>query len=312
MNIVVEPYHWIVFTCVISVILFTDLWLSYVRPHSIGMKEALLTSAGWISLALLFNIWIYYELGKETAMLFLTGYLLEESLSVDNLFIFLLIFSHFRPPENTKHKILFYGILSAIVMRGLMIMGGIALINQFQWIFYVFGIFLIYSGIKLAIQKEDETVELEKNTIYRWISSWLPMTHKYHDGNFIIKSGGRWIGTPLLLILVLIEITDLIFALDSVPAILGITTQPFIVYTSNIFAILGLRSLFFVLEGSMQRFYLLHYALSLILIFIGTKMLLAHWIEIPISITFTVLLTLLGTALLGSFLFPKKKTSKHT
>jgi tellurite resistance protein TerC len=307
MEIAVDSTHWIGFLVVVASFLGFDLWRSYKRPHSIGMQEAVLTSLGWISLALLFNVWIYFNFGTEPALLFLTGYLLEESLSIDNLFVFLFIFSHFRPPANTKHKILFYGILGAVVMRGVLIWAGIALLQAFSWIFYVFGIFLIYTGIQLAFKKEEEMVPIEKMTLYRYLSAWIPMTPTYHEEAFLVKKDKKWYGTPLLIILILVELTDLMFALDSVPAILGITTDPFIVYTSNIFAILGLRSLFFVIEGSMQRFYLLHYALSIILVLIGLKMLLIHWIHIPIGYVLGTFALVLGGAIVGSFLFPKKK-----
>lgn len=298
-------FHWIAFNIAILGLLILDLVYFHYRPHRMSIKEAMLTSLGWISLALAFNAWIYIRFGAEAGLAFLTGYLLEKSLSVDNLFVFLLIFSHFKVPSTVRHTVLFYGILGAILMRAALIAGGIALVHSFSWIFYIFGLFLIYTGIRLAFNKEEQELKHEEHIIYRLLSRLLPMANTYQGDAFVIRQEGKWVGTPLLVVLVLIETTDLIFALDSVPAIFGITTDAFIVYTSNIFAILGLRSLFFVLEDVITRFYLLHYALALILVFIGVKMLLANIFHIPLSATFTVLLLSLGTALLGSFLFPK-------
>ncbi|WP_079989435.1 TerC/Alx family metal homeostasis membrane protein [Candidatus Protochlamydia phocaeensis] len=300
---IVETWHWIGFNFVIFLILGFDLWHAYVKPHAISFKEALLTSAAWIALALLFNVWLYFAFGPDPALTFLTGYLLEKSLSVDNLFIFLLLFSHFNVPDRSKHKVLFYGVLGAIIMRGLLIWGGIALVQHFDWIFYVFGAFLIITGIRLAF-KEEKEVEFEKNFAYRVLQSWIPLTSQFHGQRFFVKQNQKWLATPLLLVLVLIELADLVFAIDSIPAILGITTEPFIVYTSNILAILGLRALFFVLESLMNRFYLLHYALALILGFIGCKMLLHDVVEIPTLLTLGIVILLLSLAALGSFLFP--------
>jgi tellurite resistance protein TerC len=254
-------------------------------------------------LAFAFNIWIYFAFGSEPALAFLTGYLLEKSLSVDNLFIFLLLFSHFKVPDQAKHQVLFYGILGAIIMRGLLIWGGIALVQHFNWIFIFFGLFLIVTGIRLAFKHEDEE-EVEHSVVYRWLQKHMRFTPHYHGEAFFIHQNGRWIATPLFSVLLLIETTDLIFALDSVPAILGITTDPFIVYTSNIFAILGLRSLFFALEGVMKSFYLLHYALAFILVFIGCKMVLADLIHVPTWVTLVILLSALTTAVIGSRVWP--------
>lgn len=299
-------FHWIVFSVLVSGLLAADLLYSKRKPHAIGMLEATLMSIGWIAVALFFNLWIYFELGKEAGITFLTGYLLEKSLSVDNLFVFLIIFSYFNLPSHLKHTVLFYGIIGAIIMRALLIWAGITLISHFQWIFYLFGIFLIITGIRLAIKKEEDEVKLEESYLYKIVSSLIPLTNEYHGTSFLVNKGGKWIGTPLLMIVLLIEATDLVFAIDSVPAILGITSDPFIVFTSNIFAILGLRSLFFVLEGSMERFYLLHYALAIILIFIGCKMLLIQWIHIPTYLTLGILVSILGIAITASSFFPQK------
>ncbi len=244
----VTPLHWIGFNLLILFLLSLELYRFYHRPRTISIKEALLSSAGWILLALAFNLWIYFTFGHQPALDFLTGYLVEKSLSIDNLFVFLLIFGHFNVPETSKHQVLFYGVLGAIVLRALLIWGGIVLIAHFHGILLLFGLFLIVMGIRLLFKKEDEQ-EVEKSRAYRWLKRWIPFTSTYHGQAFLIRQNGQWAATPLLAVLILIETTDLVFALDSVPAILGITTEPFIVYTSNIFAILGLRSLFFALEG---------------------------------------------------------------
>lgn len=300
--------HWIVFNVIIGTLLAIDLFRFYRNPHPIGVKEAIIISIGWISLALLFNVWIYYRFGSQHALDFFTGYLIEESLSVDNLFIFLIIFKHFKVPPEAKHQVLFYGVLGAIVMRASLIWAGILLIEKFDWIFIVFGIFLIFTGIHLAIKKEEDQ-DFEKSFIYRFLKNHMGFT-SYHGSSFMVKKDGQWIATPLLAVLLLIETTDLLFALDSVPAILGITTEPFIVYTSNIFAILGLRSLFFALEGVMQSFYLLHYALAFVLVFIGFKMIFSSVFHIPTWIALLILLVSLSSAVIGSILFPKKTTPK--
>lgn len=303
MPVPVTLYHWIGFNTFILALLGFDLWRFYRYPHSISIREALLASCGWISLAIVFNIWIYFSFGSEPALAFLTGYLVEKSLSIDNLFIFLLLFSHFKVPDQAKHQVLFYGILGAIIMRGLLIWGGIALVQHFEWIFILFGLFLIITGIRLAFKQEDEE-KVEQSFVYRWLQKQMRFTPYYQGEAFFIHQQGRWIATPLFAVLLLIETTDLIFALDSVPAILGISTDPFIVYTSNIFAILGLRSLFFALEGIMKSFYLLHYALAFILVFIGCKMILMDLIHVPTWVTLIVLLFVLSAAIVGSRVWP--------
>lgn len=306
----VTLYHWIGFNLLIFAILGIDLLRSFRDPHPIKMKEALLTSIGWISLAFLFNIWIYFTFGPGPALDFLTGYLVEKALSVDNLFIFLVIFAHFNVPDTSKHLVLFYGVVGAIIMRALLIWGGITLIQHFSWIFIVFGLFLVVTGIRLAFHTEKEE-RIEKGFMYSWLKRTLPFTDHYIGNAFILHQNGQWMATPLLAVLVLIETTDLIFALDSVPAILGITTEPFIVYTSNIFAILGLRSLFFALEGLMKAFYLLHYALAFILVFIGCKMIVAEYIHISTWVTLGILLISLSLAVVVSLLNPLADNKKQ-
>lgn len=297
--------HWVIFNGLVLILLGMDLIRSYRAPHAISVREALVASAGWIALALLFNGWIYWAFGSEPALAFLTGYLLEKSLSVDNLFVFLLIFAHFKVPPNAKHHVLFCGVLGAIAMRALLIVGGIALIHRFEWVFLLFGLFLIVAGVRLAFKQEAEE-EWEESWLYQWLKKHVPFSGAYQGHRFFVNKQGRWLATPLFAVLMLIEMTDVMFALDSVPAILGITQEPFIVYTSNIFALLGLRSLFFALEGVMQAFYLLHYALAFILVFIGAKMLLLPFFDIPIWMTFVIIVTALGVGVGGSWWFPRQ------
>jgi tellurite resistance protein TerC len=303
-------YHWLGFNLLILFILGIDLWRFIRHPHAVTIKEALLASVGWIAIALLFNIWIYFSFGLQPALDFFTGYLLEKSLSIDNLFIFLILFAHFKVPETAKYQVLFYGVLGAILMRALLILGGIALIQSFDWIFVIFGLFLVVTGVRLGLNSVSEE-EVEEKIIYIWLRRWLPFTHHYLGNAFIVRHKGRWMATPLLAVLILIETTDLIFALDSIPAILGITIEPFIVYTSNIFAILGLRSLFFALEGIMKAFYLLHYALAFILIFIGIKMMGAHFFHIPTWMTLLILIFSIAVAIMASLLYPLSKRSNN-
>jgi len=292
------------FNLLVFAVLGIDLFRSFRHPHVIGLKEALVASFVWVAFALLFNGWIYIRFGPGPALDFLTGYLLEKSLSVDNLFVFLMLFTHFNIPSFAKHAILFYGVLGAIVMRALLIWAGIALVEHMAWMLVIFGLFLIFTGVRLAFHTKEEKVE--EHLLYRWLKKWFPFTDNDTGNAWIIQRKGRWMATPLLAVLILIETTDLLFALDSVPAILGITTEPFIVYTSNIFAILGLRSLFFALEGLMKAFYLLHYALAFILVFIGSKMTLADFFDLPTWVTLIVLLTSLALAVAGSLFFPSR------
>ncbi|MCE2983324.1 MAG: TerC family protein [Parachlamydia sp.] len=307
----VDLFHWVIFNAVIFCLLGFDLWLFYRNPHSIKFKEAIITSIGWIFLALCFNVWLYFSFGSDPALKFLTGYLLEKSLSVDNLFIFLLVFSHFKVPDDCKHRVLFYGVLGAIIMRGLLIWAGVALVSNFAWTFYFFGLFLIYTGFKMAFSKEID-LKMEENRMYRLIKSTIGITPDYRGQAFFVKIDERWVATPLFLVVMLIEMADLVFALDSIPAILGITTDPFIVYTSNVFAILGLRSLFFVLEGMMKRFYLLHYALSFILVFIGIKMLSANIYHIPTPVALGILVSTLALAVIFSYIYPLNNEEDET
>lgn len=294
---------WIGFNVVILILITLDLMIHGRKRKIIGHKESFLWTAFWIASALGFNILIYHTHGPKSAMEFFTGYLIEESLSVDNLFVFLLIFRYFKTPEHLLHRVLFYGILGAILMRALFIFGGIALVEQFKWLFYLFGILLVYMGIKILVQKDTE-IHPEQNPLITRCSKWIPLTKQYHGENFFIVREGKRYATPLFLTLLTVEFTDLLFAIDSIPAIFAITLDPFIVYTSNIFAILGLRSLFFALRASLDLFHYLHYAIGIILTFIGIKMLVQPFVHIPIVITLGFIVTALVSAIVLSYLFP--------
>lgn len=301
-----EVFVWIGFNIFILAMLALD-FMFHRKPKEVGTREALLLSGLWISLALIFCLGIYFVEGTVPALNFLTGYLIEKSLSMDNLFVFLVIFSAFAVPAAYLHKVLLWGILGALVMRAIFIFSGIVLINKFHGIIYVFGLFLIFTGLKLFWKSEKE-MHPEENIFLKLLRKIIPMTKDYEGDRFIVKKDGRYWATPLLAVLITIETTDIIFALDSVPAILAITTDPFIVYTSNVFAILGLRSLFFALAGLMPLFHYLHYGLAAMLIFIGTKMLMVDYIDIPIIVTLAVIALILGLSILASLM---SQSSKH-
>ena len=260
-----------------------DLGVFHRKAHEVQIKEALGWTAFWITLALLFNLGIYFWRGPEPALEFLTGYLIEKALSVDNIFVFLLIFSYFDVPLLYQHKVLFWGILGALIMRALFIVMGITLIQKVHWVIYIFGGFLILTGIKIALQKEKE-IRPERNPVLRIFREFMPVSERYENGKFFLKKEGRYLATPLFIVLLVVETTDIVFAVDSIPAILAITLDSFIVYTSNVFAILGLRALYFALAGLMQLFHRLHYGLAAILVFVGIKMLLADIYKIPIGV----------------------------
>lgn len=305
---------WIAFNIFVLAMLALDLGVFHRKAHVVKIKEALAWSAFWIALALLFNLVVYFWRGPETALEFLTGYLIEKSLSLDNLFVFLLIFSYFRVPPLYQHKILFWGILGALIMRAVFILTGITLIQEFHWVIYIFGGFLILSGIKMGLQKDKE-IHPERNPVLRLFRRFMPVTDSYKDNKFFIKRAGRYLATPLFVVLLVIETTDVIFAVDSIPAILAITLDPFIVYTSNVFAILGLRALYFALAGLMRLFHYLHYGLSAILVFVGIKMLLAEIYKIPVAIALGVVASILLISVIASIIRPRREelvpTSTH-
>ena len=276
-----------------------DLGVFHRKAHEVQIKEALGWTAFWITLALLFNLGIYFWRGPEPALEFLTGYLIEKALSVDNIFVFLLIFSYFDVPLLYQHKVLFWGILGALIMRALFIVMGITLIQNVHWVIYIFGGFLILTGIKIALQKEKE-IRPERNPVLRIFREFMPVSERYENGKFFLKKEGRYLATPLFIVLLVVETTDIVFAVDSIPAILAITLDSFIVYTSNVFAILGLRALYFALAGLMQLFHRLHYGLAAILVFVGIKMLLADIYKIPIGVALGVVASLLLVSVIAS------------
>lgn len=296
---------WVLFNIFVLAMLALDLGVFHRKAHEVKIKEALIWSAIWIALALLFNLGIYLWRGPDTALEFLTGYLIEKSLSVDNIFVFLLIFSYFRVDSLYQHKILFWGILGALMMRAVFIAVGVTLIQQFHWLIYIFGAFLILTGIKMALEKGKE-IHPERNPVLRLFRRLMPVTDHYVQGKFFVKLDGRTFATPLFVVLLVVETTDLIFAVDSIPAILAITLDPFIVYTSNVFAILGLRALYFALAGAMRLFQYLHFGLSSILVFIGIKMLLADVYKIPIVIALSVVAGILVISVVASVVRPRK------
>jgi tellurite resistance protein TerC len=300
---------WIIFNAFVVLMLVLDLAVFHRKPHAVRFREALLFSLMWVALAAGFAVFVYFWRGRATALEFITGYLIEESLSVDNLFVFLLIFRYFRVPSNYQHKVLFWGIIGALVMRGVFIFAGVTLIRRFHWIIYVFGVFLIYTGIQLFRQKEQE-IHPEQNPVLKLFRRWVPVTPDYVNGHFIVRQPGLY-ATPLLLVLIVVETTDVIFAADSIPAILAITHDPFIVYTSNVFAILGLRSLYFALAGMMEAFHFLHYGLSGILVFIGVKMLISSHFPIPTEYALLVVAAVLVISVVASLLVPPKGKHKE-
>ncbi len=298
---------WIIFIIFIIGMLILDFLVLQKREHEISIREALLWTLFWIALSLIFNVGIYFYMGFDYALEFLTGYLIEKSLSVDNIFVFILIFSYFGIPSRYQHKILFWGILGAVVMRAVFIFAGVAVIERFHWVIYLLGAFLVFIGIKMAFQK-DKKIHPEKNPMLRLFSKFFLIDSGYKGGNFFIKSAGKIVATPLFVVLIVIETTDIVFAIDSIPAILSITLDPFIVLTSNIFAILGLRALYFAVSGIMGLFAYLNYGLSIILAFVGVKMLISDFYKIPVYIALSVVGgILLISILLSLAINPKKK-----
>jgi tellurite resistance protein TerC len=302
----VSIYFWIGFHIFIFIMLALDLGIFNRREHKIPVREALVWSSVWISLALLFNLFVLYRFGKVQALEFLTGYVIEYSLSVDNIFVFILIFSYFSVTDKYQHKILFWGILGALLMRGVFIFAGVALINRFHWIVLIFGSFLVLTGVKMLFQKKTE-YKPENNPAVKFFRKFLPITDELHGGRFFIRHHKRLQATPLFLVLVMIESSDLIFAVDSIPAVLAVSQHTFIVYTSNIFAILGLRSLYFAVAGIMGYFRYIKTGLAFVLSFVGLKM-LASFIgfEIPIFISLAIIVATLLISVLASVIIKKK------
>jgi tellurite resistance protein TerC len=290
---------WIGFNVFVLLMLALDLGVFNRKAHVVKVKEALLWSGVWVALAMCFNVIIYYWQGETKALEFLTGYVIEKALSVDNIFVFVLVFGYFRVPPIHQHKILFWGILGALVMRAIFIFAGVALLEMFHWTIYVFGAILIITGLKMFFQKEKE-IEPESNPLIKFFRRMIPVTKDLHGSSFFIKDNGKWLATPLFLVLIVVETTDLIFAVDSIPAILAITHDEFIVYTSNVFAILGLRSLYFALAHMMDKFRFLSQGLALILVFVGFKMLVAEFYKVPIFIALLVIVLILIVSTVAS------------
>ena len=293
------------FTAVVGFMLYIDLYLVNGKARIATIKSALIWSAIWIGAALLFNVFIYYQLGTEKALMYLTAYVVEKSLSVDNLFVFLVVFGYFGIHPMYQPRVLRWGILGAIVMRAILIVIGVELVHSFKWMLYIFGAILIVTAYRL-IKGIEGKVDPSKNPALKFVSRYLPLSTELHEEKFLVRINGVLYATPLLATLVVIESTDLVFALDSIPAVLGISQDLFIVYTSNIFAILGLRALYFALAGVMQLFHYLKYALALILGFIGVKMLIQDFFKIPIEMALGVVFGLLVLAIVTSLMFPKK------
>lgn len=306
-------YGWIGFLVFVLLMLALDLGVFNRKSHVVSIKEALIWSGVWIMLAMAFNVLVYINLGHEKAFQFFTGYVIEKALSVDNLFVFILVFGYFHVQLQYQHKILFWGVLGALVMRAIFIGAGVALIHSFSWIMYVFGAFLIYTGFKMMFT-EDKQIEPDKNPVVKLFKRYFPVTDQRQGSAFFVKQAGKYVATPLFIVLIVVEVTDLVFAVDSIPAILAITDDPYIVFTSNVFAILGLRSLYFALAGLMQYFTYLKYGLALILAFVGAKMCISHYFEpqevISIQMSLLVILGILTISIVASLLF-KKKEEKH-
>lgn len=297
------PGLWVGFLLFVFAMLALDLGVIHRKAHEVSLREAAIWSVIWVALALTFNLGVYYWFGPVRGLEFLTGYVVEKALSVDNIFVFVLLFTTFRVPAAYQHRVLFWGILGALVMRAIFIGVGAALIASFHWVLYVFGAFLVVTGAKMLLNKGAE-VDPAHSPVFAFFKRLVPAVNEYHGARFLVRVDGRWFATPLLLVLIAIELTDVIFAVDSVPAVFGVTEDPFIVFTSNIFAILGLRALYFLLAGVMGRFRYLKIGLSLVLVFVGAKMLAAGFYKVPIGISLGVIALLIGASVLASFIWP--------
>jgi tellurite resistance protein TerC len=302
------PLRWIAFNVFILIAIVLDLRVFHRKVHKISVREAAIASFGWIGVSVLFGLTVFYYYGEQPALEYFTGYLVEKALSVDNLFLFLVIFRAFAVDERIQHRLLEWGVIGAIVMRGIMIALGAELIEHFSWVMYLLGAFLIYAGLHMVFAKRTE-VHPEKNKIFRLARRHLRVTHDYEGEHFFVRTAGKLFATPLFLVLLVVEITDLTLAIDSIPAIFGITRDPFLVYTSNVFAILGLRALYFLLAGVLDRLQYLDAGLALVLMFIGGKMIGEGWLHIPVTVTLGVVGGILLIALLASLLIPTKKKS---
>jgi tellurite resistance protein TerC len=303
-------WGWIWFNVAVLAILALDLGVLHRRSEKVSLKEAAIWSGVWVALSLCFALAIYRNMGKESGLEFLTGYLIEYALSVDNIFVFVLIFSYFSVPEKYQHRVLFWGIIGALVLRGVMIVAGSALVTRFAWTLYIFGAFLVFTGIRMALQKDDAAYNAERDPVLRLARKLIPVTPDYRGDKFFVKEPDktgrmRFAATPLFIVLIIVDTTDIIFATDSIPAIFAVTRDPFIVYTSNICAVLGLRALYFLLASVVDKFVYLKLGLSLVLVFIGAKMLLEHFLHIPIIAALGVVGLVLGSAIYASVKWPR-------
>src|SRR5688572_9647854 len=305
MESIASLHLWVSFSVFVLGMLALDLGVFSRKPHEVRFREALTWSVVWVTLSLIFNAWIYYEFGQQKALEFLTGYLIEKALSVDNIFVFVVLFASIAVPKVYQHPVLFWGVIGALLMRAIFIGLGAALISRFHWIMYVFGAILLYTGLKLMRQGDDHDPHPERNPIYKFGRRLMPAVPEYHGKSFTIIKDGRRYATPLLLVLIAIEATDVVFAVDSIPAIFAITTDPFIVYTSNIFAILGLRAMYFLLAGVIDKFHFLNIGLALVLMFVGVKMVIVEWYKVPITASLLVIAGLLGASIAASMIWPK-------
>jgi tellurite resistance protein TerC len=298
---------WVAFNAFVLVLLAVDLGVFHRSNHAISVKESLMWSGIWILVGFAFNVGVFFFSGPQKGLEFFTGYVIERSLSIDNIFVFILMFAYFGVPARYQYKVLFWGILGALIMRGALILVGTALIHAFEWILYVFGAVLIISAVRMAVQKEDVQVQPDRNPVVKLFRRFFPVTASYQGGSFFVRQGHKWLATPLFIVLLVVETTDLVFALDSIPAIFAITTDSFIVYTSNVFAILGLRALYFALAGIMDRFQYLKIGLSIVLGFVGAKMLLDAFIHIETWVSLTVVAAVLTISVIVSLLRPPDK-----
>lgn len=321
---VVTPLFYGVFFAVILIMIAVDmLSLKKTGVHKVSVKEALAWSCVWVAVSCAFAGWLYFELAgnplyghvvaKEKTLEFFTGYILEKSLAVDNIFVFLMIFSYFKVPPQYQHRVLLYGVFGAIVLRMIMIFIGAALVSRFEWVLYVFGAFLLYTGVKMIKSGgDDDEEDLSKNKLLNWVKNHIPVSKDFHGENFFTIENGKRIATPMLLVLVMIEMSDVIFAVDSIPAIFAVTTDPFIVLTSNIFAILGLRAMYFLLADIADRFVFLKFGLAFVLSFIGIKMLIMHWVHIPVGASLAVVFGALGISILISLMYNRRKAKEES
>jgi len=303
---VIQSIHWLGFLAFVFLMLALDLGVFHRKSHEVKIKEALVWSAVWIGMALAFNYLIYFFMGREKALEFLAGYLIEKSLSVDNLFVFIMLFGFFNVEPRYQHKVLFWGILGALVMRAIFIFAGVALLNNFHWLIYLFGAFLVFTGLKMLTPNHAK-VDPDKNPLVRLVRKIFPVTTEMREGHFFVREKAKIFATPLFIVLIVVEFTDLIFAVDSIPAILAISKDTFIIFTSNVFAILGLRALYFALAGITQYFHFLKYGLAAILAFVGMKMIISGYFKVDIVVSLAVIFGILAIAILASVLFPQKK-----